>query len=190
MKGETMNTTKTTEAMRRPVSLGLLAPLVLIGLAAAPHARANILLAQTTLVNGTESTVDSFTTPGAGSVTVSLQSLNWPTALGALSFSATSANQVLASWSGTGAITGEVTTFDVAAGGTYFAHIMAAASGTLDLGLYSLEMSFTPTSSVPLLPSDWMLLTGVFALAGIARVVRSFEWKGAADEWQGTTETA
>jgi hypothetical protein len=169
-----MNTMKTTKTIRPSLKLGLLAPLALTCLSIAPHARAeNILLAQTTLVSGSESSVDSFTAPSAGTVTVNLQSLNWPAELSALSFSATSANQVLAYWSGGGAVTSDVTTFNVGPG-TYFAHILAtAASGGLDIGLYSLMMTFTP--AVPLPPSGWMLLTGLFVLAGLARAVRPFE---------------
>jgi hypothetical protein len=174
-----LNTTTTT-MQARSLKCGLLAPLALagIGLVAAPHAQADsILLGQTTMVIGTESTVDSFTTSAAGTVTVNLQNLSWPMPLSALSFSATSADQVI--WEGGGAINSEVASFDVGAAGTYFAHIMATAQGPLNIGLYSLLMTFSPSSSpVPLGASGWMLLTGMFALAGLARVARPFELMG------------
>ena len=179
-----MNTMTTK---RTSLKLGLLAPLALTGLAIAPHAWAdNILLAQTTLVSGNESTVDSFVAPTAGTVSVSIESLNWlPSTLGglnALSFSATSANQVLGSWnsSGTGLL-GGTANFQIA-GGTYFAHIMASASGTIDMGLYSLMMTFTPngTPTVPLPASGWLLLTGMFVLAGLVRAARPLELTGTA----------
>src|SRR5215472_15358779 len=119
MKGNDMNMT----TKRMSLKLALVAPLALTALAAAPHARADsVLLAQTTLVSGSASTVDSFTAPTAGAVTVSLTSISWPAALNSLSFSATSANQVLASWNGTG-VSSDVATFDVTAG-TYFTHIL------------------------------------------------------------------
>lgn len=171
---------KTMTTKRTSLKLALVAPVALATLAAAPHARADdILLAQTTLVTGTVSTVDSFTAPSSGTVTVNLQSLNWPASLNALSFSATSANQVLASWSGTG-LASDVATFNVTAG-TYFTHIIATAGGMLDMGLYSMMLTFTPTGSpppVPLPASGWMLLTGVLVLAGLARAVRPFEFTG------------
>lgn len=170
---------KTMKTTRRLSKLALLTPLALSGVAIAPHAAAEtILLAQTTLVAGSESTVDSFTAPTAGSVTVNLQSLNWPTPLSALSFSATSASSVLASWNGTG-LTSDVASFSVAPG-TYYAHIMATAnaSSALDMGLYSMMLTFTP--SVPLPATGWMLLTGLFVLAGIARAARPFELTGTA----------
>jgi hypothetical protein len=178
MKGTTMKTMTTKSPS---LKAALAAPLALMALAAAPHARADsILLAQTTLVSGSVSTVDSFTTSTAGQVTVSLQSLNWPASLNALSFSATSSSQVLASWNGTG-LTSDSATFDVAAG-TYFTHVIATAGGALDLGLYSMMLTFTPNTSptVPLPASGWMLLTGLFVLAGLARVIRPFELTGTA----------
>jgi hypothetical protein len=173
MKGNDM---KTMTMKRTSLKLALVAPLALTALAAAPHARADsILFAQTTLVAGSLATDDSFTTPGAGTITVNLQNLNWPASLNALSFSATSAGQVLASWNGTGtSIASDVTTFDVAAG-TYFTHIIATAGGMLDIGLYSVMLTFTPTGSPPPIPlpaSGWMLLTGMFVLAGLARAMR------------------
>lgn len=177
-----MTTDTTMRAIKRPsLKLALLAPLAMIGLAAAPHARAdNILLAQTTLVNGTQSTVDSFTTSGAGVVTVSLQSLGWPAPLSALSFSATSADKTLAYWNGGGSIGSTVTTFDVGGPGTYFAHIMGTAgSSSLNLGLYSLMMTFAP-SAVPLPAAGWMLLVGIFVLGGLARAIRPSELMGTA----------
>ncbi len=177
-----MNTmsTNTTTMRKHTLGCGLLAPLALtgVGLAISPHASAeSILLAQTTMVVGTESTVDSFTTPGAGTVTVSLQNLNWPMPLSALSFSATSADQVI--WNGGGSINNELASFNVGAAGTYFAHIMASAQGSLNIGLYSLLMTFTPSGSpVPLGSSGWMLLTGMFVLAGLVRVARPTELMG------------
>lgn len=169
-----MKTVDVTTKARHSLKVGLLVPLAaMIGLGAASHARADVLVAQTTLVVGSESTVDSFKTPGAGTVSVHLVNLNWPTQLKSLSFSATSASQVLWSSSGSGAMSNETATFNVSSAGTYYAHIMATAQGALDIGLYSVLMTFTPTTSpVPLPFSGWMLLTGLFVLAGLAWVAR------------------
>jgi hypothetical protein len=172
-----MNTMKTTKTMRPSLKLGLLAPLALVGLSVAPHAWADtMVLSQTTMVLGTESTTDSFVAPSAGTMTVTLKSFGWAAPLSALSFSASSANQVLASLNATG-VTSESATFNVAAG-SYFANIMATASGAMDVGLYSLKMTFTP--SVPLPASGWMLLTGMFVLVGLARTFRPLELTGTA----------
>jgi hypothetical protein len=180
MKGETMTT---TNAIRRSLRPGWLAPLAALGVAVAPHAAwaDNLLLAQSTLVTGTESTVDSFTTTGAGKVTIRLQSLDWPAPLSALSFSATSADSVLAYWNGGGSIDSGEMTFNVSGPGTYFTHIMASStpsSNGIDAGLYSVYMTFQ--SAVPLPASGWMLLTGMFVLAGIVRAARPLELMGTA----------
>lgn len=177
MKGNDM---KTITTKRTSLKLALAAPLALAALAAAPHAYANsVLLAQSNLVSGNVATDSSFTVKSAGEVTVTLQNIAWPASLSALSFSATSASKVLASWNGTG-LSSDTATFDVAAG-TYFTHVFAAAGGPLDLGLYSMLVSFSPTGNpppVPLPASGWMLLTGIFVLAGLTRVVRPFELTG------------
>jgi hypothetical protein len=172
----------TTKAIRRSFKLGLLAPVAALGMAAAPHAWADsLLLAQSTLVTGSESTVDSFTTTSAGKVTVRLQSLDWPAPLSALSFSATSADNVLAYWNGGGSMDGGEMTFNVSAPGTYFAHIMATSAPSrfgINAGLYSVYMTFQ--SAVPLPASGWMLLTGMFVLAGLVRAARPLELMGTA----------
>ena len=166
------------------LKLALVAPLALTALAVAPHARADSVpppFGQVTLVSGTEATDNTFNAPTAGTVTVKLTSIAWPQALSSLSFSATTATQVLASWNGTG-IASDTATFDVAAG-TYFTHVIASAGGSLDLGLYAMMLTFTPTGGTPPIPlpaSGWMLLTGLFVLAGLARVVRPFELTGTA----------
>jgi uncharacterized membrane protein len=84
----------------------------------------------------------------------------------------------LSSWSGSG-INSDVATFNVQPG-TYYAHIMATAGGTLNLGLYSMLMTFSATPTVPLPSSGWMLLTGLFVLAGLVRVFRPLDFVGTA----------
>lgn len=166
-------------AMTRAV---VLASAALIGLSQAPHALADtMLLSDTTMVMGSSADTYSFNTQSAGMVTAVISNLPWPTSnsLQALSFSATSANSVLSSWStlnspnptGPATQTG-VATFMVGPG-TYFAHVMATAQGDLSLGLYALNLTFTP-SAVPLPASDWMLLAGVLVLFGLTRVVGLF----------------
>jgi len=166
----------------RSRKIALLAPLMLTGLTAAPHAWADSieLLAQTTLVNGTEATTDTFFAPTAGKVTVKLTDTGWSSPLTALSFTASSGNQVLSSFKA-GGMDSVQYTFNVGPG-AYFANIMATAAtgnGLLGLGLYSLNMSFTP-SAVPLPSTGWLLLTGLFALIGVARAARPTEFMGTA----------
>ena len=173
-----MNTTKT---VRLSLKSGLLVPMALTGLAVAPHAWADSMPAQSMMVLGTQTTTDSFTAQTAGIVTLNVTGFDWASGLSALSFSASSATQLLASWSGTG-ITSDTATFNVGPG-SYFVNIMATSNpGGLDMGLYSMRLSFSPnTPTVPLPSSGWLLLTGMFVLAGLARAVRPLELMGTAE---------
>ena len=49
------------------------------------------------------------------------------------------------------------------------------------MGLYSTEDDFHPRPTVPLPSSGWLLLTGMFVLAGLARAVRPLELMGTAE---------
>ena len=85
--------------------------------------------------------------------------------LSSLTFSATDANTVVGSLPGPGNIQ-----FSVSDAGAYWAHITAQAQGALDLGVYSLEIMFTPLGSPVFLPaSGWLLLGGLAAVAGLQR---------------------
>jgi hypothetical protein len=121
-----------------------------------------VLLSQTTLVDGTETTVDSFVVPSDGTITIQLTNLPWPVALSSLSFMATTANKVVSSWTDDGSRT---VSFQVDAG-TYFAHITGEADSKFDVGVYSLMCMFQPTpSAVPLPNSGWLLGLGLLGLA-------------------------
>ena len=177
-----MKTIKTMLLMPR---VGWLTCLALMWLSLAPHARADtMLLSTTTMVSGTQSAVFSFDAPSAGTVTATLSNLSWPTPLSTLSFLATSATDTLSSWSA--AVT-QAESFQVGPG-TYFAHIMAAATGPLNIGIYSLNLSFAP--AVPLPASDWLLVIGVLILFGLTRILSafgSFEGLRGEESFEGST---
>src|SRR5690242_5736970 len=140
---------KLTPSLRLLSRLSLAVALVALTLVRSPVAHADsLLLASTDMVSGTSAATFSFNAPGAGTVTARLTSLPWPVPLSALSFSATTATDTLASWSGAGSSAPYVETFKVGSG-TYFAHVGATAAGDLNLGLYSLMLTFSP-SAVPL----------------------------------------
>src|SRR5215469_4261919 len=85
-----------------------------------------VLLSDTTLVTGTESSVYSFSAPGPGMVTVQLTSLAWPQALNSLTFMASTPSQVLSWWSDPSSLpaTGpQGLTFQVNSAGNYFADV-------------------------------------------------------------------
>jgi len=153
----------------------LLASLAVIGLSQAPHAAAaTLLLSDTTLVRGSSSAVFSFDAPTAGMVTATLSNLPWPKSLTALNFAATTSTDVVSSWSALDSANETRTESFLVGQGTYFAHIMAsAATDGLNMGLYSLNLTFTP-NVVPLPSADWMLLAGVLVLFGLTRVMGLF----------------
>jgi hypothetical protein len=143
--------------------VGSVAGLLLCTLSAAP-ARAETLLTDTTLVTGTQSSVFSFDAPGPGTITVELTSLNWPQPLSSLNFLATSGNNVLSAWSGSGSAT---RFFQIGSGGMFFADVTAIAGGPLDVGVYSLSLIFTPATPVPLPAAGGLLLGGCVALLAL-----------------------
>ena len=156
--------------LRPRAAAGLVSVSALLGLAAATAVQADqILVAQTSMISGTVSTVDSFTAPGTGTVTVQLANIPWPSALSSLSFFAGSGTQVLASGTvppANGALSGTLLESFQVTPGTYFAHITGtAASGPLDLGLYSMQVSFAP--AVPLPAAAWLLVGGLVMLLGV-----------------------
>jgi hypothetical protein len=161
-----------THHLRLRAAAGSVAVSALLGLAAGPAAQADqILIAQTSMITGTVSTVDSFTAPGAGTVTIQLANIPWPSALSSLSFFASSGTQVVASGTvppANGPISGTVLDSFQVSPGTYFAHITGtAAPGANDLGLYSMQVSFAP--AVPLPAAGWLLGGALLVLAGLGR---------------------
>jgi hypothetical protein len=148
----------------------VLAALAAFGMAKAPEARADMmLLSNTTMVTGTQTAVLSFTAPSDGYVTATLKNLDWQQKLSSLGFQATSGLNVLESW--TSSADSKTETFKVTAG-NYFAHILATTPDKMEVGLYSLNLSFSP-SAVPLPASSVLLLTGIFGLFLVSRHRRS-----------------
>jgi hypothetical protein len=128
------------------------------------QARADtVLLAESGLITGSQWSDLSFNAPGPGTITVQLTDLNWPNKLSAVDFSATSADSVLGSLNKAGQFS-----FTVSSAGAYWGHLMGHAQGLLNIGAYSLRLTFQPTATtVPLPAGLWMLLGGltVFGLA-------------------------
>jgi hypothetical protein len=122
----------------------------------------DVLLSQSTLVINQQSDVYDFTAPGPGTLTVQLEDLTWPDPLSSLMFSLDSARSVL----GWVASAGELT-LSMAHGGSYFVDVTGVAGGALDLGLYSLQVDWTP---VPLPAALVLMLSGLGILGG-ARLV-------------------
>jgi hypothetical protein len=156
-------------ARRTGAVAAVLALMTVVGHSPTAHAD-TMLLASTNLVTGTSAATFSFNAPASGTVTAQISSMPWPVPLSSLSFSATTASDTLSSWSTNGPMGGpQIEKFQVGAG-TYFAHVMATAGGQLDLGLYSLLVTFTP-SAVPLPATAGMLLIGLMVLFALRRTL-------------------
>jgi len=158
---------------------GIAALLLCLG---AGSARAEmVLLSSTTLVSGTESASFSFDAPGPGTVEAQVANLDWPQPLTSLNFLATTGNQVLSSWSNQSSLGGPnwQTLYFQVRPGTYFADVLASAGGPLDLGLWSLSLTFTP-AAVPLPSSLALLLAGLVGFALLLRQARLRQGRRAA----------
>ena len=126
---------------------------------------ANVMVAETELVIGSGASDFTLNAPSAGTFSVQLSDLDFGSRLASLSFSATTANTVLDALSGP---TIDPISFTVGGAGTVYAHILGEAQGALDLGLYSVNIAFTPIGQpVPLPSTGWLLLAGLAALAGL-----------------------
>ena len=147
-----------------------LAVLVVAGLSAAPRAQADpVLVSQTSMISGTFSGVYTFSTTQAGTLDLKLENIAWPERLAALSCNLYDGQSLLGSL----ATTGELQ-IQVAGAGTYFSHLFAQAAGVLDLGLFSLNVTFHPSvSAVPLPAAVWMLLSALI-LFGARRFALPF----------------
>jgi hypothetical protein len=97
---------------------------------------------------------------------VALTNIAWPQTLSNLSFLASTPSTVLSSWSTSASQTGS---FGVNSSGTYFADVQATAGGPMNLGVYSLELTFSPQTPVPLPASSWLLLAGILTIVGWLR---------------------
>jgi hypothetical protein len=119
---------------------------------------AESVAADTEYFRGTQTATSTFAAPGAGTLTVNVYDLDWPSALSSLSFSVTNATSVMGTLTKPGTLE-----YDVTGPGMYTAVISGAAGNNpFGLGAYSFNVQFT--SAVPLPPSVILLLSGLGAL--------------------------
>lgn len=142
---------------------------LLLSLLLAPVVEADtVLLSDTTLVSGSQSSTFSFQAPGSGTLSLQLTDIDWPQALSSLSVTAGNGQQLLASWMDNGSQSTGSLSFQVTSG-QYFADVLADAGGALDLGAYSLSVQFTPAASPVPLPASGLLLLGGLACVFVLR---------------------
>jgi len=114
-------------------------------------------------LRGTQSFVDSFELPSAGTLTVTLSNIDWPEKLANLSLVMSTPAGALGPSMGAG-----TATFDVQAG-NIFAQWFGTAQGPLNAGVYSIKIEFQATA-VPLPTSIALLLSGLGLLFWQRRV--------------------
>jgi hypothetical protein len=120
---------------------------------------AEVLYNGSGFLQGTQSFVQSFSLPTAGTLTVTLTNVAWPQQLASLNLLMTSTNGAMGHEMGTG-----TSIFDVKEGGDIFAQWFGTAQGPLNTGVYSMEIEFEPSvngNPVPLPTSIALLLSGL-----------------------------
>lgn len=153
------------------------AALVLVAwaLGSAHSARADtLLISPTELFSGETAAGYQVNVPGPGTLFVDLFNNDYsPGAQSDLSLVVASGADVLGSLAN---VTGysQLPSLSFESATTLFAYVVGEATGSLNLGEYTLSVVFRPTgdgppSPVPLPPSIWLLLGGLAAVGGVLR---------------------
>ncbi|MDP8986447.1 MAG: hypothetical protein M3N97_15690 [Pseudomonadota bacterium] len=132
-------------------------------------ARADTVLYDgTSLVQGEQAFVQSFTLSTAGTLSITVTSISWLDNVAGLTAFVTTAT------SASGSTTSGSESVSVNAG-TVYAHWFGDAKGTYDLGLVSVKITFQPSSvtAVPLPPSLGLMVGGLGVLFGWQRRQRA-----------------
>ena len=141
----------------RLLATGLVGFLVWLQPAAA--GAGEVILDSSGFISGSQSLVDSFSLPTAGTLTVTLSDIQWPDAIQGLNGFVSSANQVLVPDFGPG-------TESVSVGpGTVWVHWSGTGAGPLAIGAYGMEIQFQPAVVPVPLPGTLGLLGSGLLLA-------------------------
>jgi hypothetical protein len=128
---------------------------------------------QTTVVFSQQTNLYAFQTDAAGTLSISLKDWGFPVPLQQLTASIMSDDQVLGSWDPSGTA-GWQFELPLQSGGVFDAFV-AAQAGTfygMQLGAYSMILTFSPTSTVPLPPALDLLLGGMGLLGAVTLIER------------------
>jgi len=120
---------------------------------------AQVLYDGSGFLQGTQSFVQSFSLPSAGTLTVTLTNVAWPQQLASLNLLVTTANGAIGHEMGAG-----TSVFEIKEGESIFAQWFGTAQGPLNSGVYSMEIEFEAAAGgnpVPLPTSIALLLSGL-----------------------------
>jgi hypothetical protein len=141
-------------------------------LAAVP-AEATVVLAESTSVSALQTNAYLFSAPGAGTLDVQLDDLDFSAPLDTLMASVNSPSAVLGSLS----LPNDNLLISINGPLQLSAFVTAQAGGPLDLGAYSLEVTFTAAGTPVPLPAAGLLLGGGAGLLGSI----GWRWRRRAD---------
>jgi hypothetical protein len=145
---------------------------VLFSSTLASQARAGeVLYDASGFLQGTESFVESFNLPSAGTLTVTLSNVDWLAPLASLNLLVSSPNGKLGPEMGAGTSTFAVQSGEVSA------QWFGTAQGPLNTGVYAVRIEFQPAAGIPVpLPTSLVLL-----LSGLVLLSWQRRRKGAGD---------
>jgi hypothetical protein len=127
--------------------------------------RGNSLVQSSVMVSGNYSNMFSMNVSGPGVLTVRLENISWPERLAKLDCAIYSSDGLLKSLTDT-----TEWKFETTGPGLFYASVLAAAGGSLNLGLFSINCSFEPGGAVVPLPAGVWLLASVLGLFALRRV--------------------
>jgi hypothetical protein len=112
------------------------------------------------LISGQQTVSDSFSVSGPGTLTVTLQDMAFPTPLANLGLVVSNAQGLLGPESGAGTMT-----YQVGGPERIYVEALATAGGSLDTGVYGLDVMWKPSvTPVPLPTSLALLASGLLIL--------------------------
>jgi hypothetical protein len=141
------------------MSMGALALVICGSIGSRSASASEILYDGVGFLQGTQSFTDSFTVSSPGTLTVSLSNVAWPTRLASLDLLVSSPSGALGpeldATNSTATATYNVTS------GNVVAQWFGTAQGSLNAGVYALEIQFQSTNPVPLPTSIALFLSGL-----------------------------
>jgi hypothetical protein len=131
---------------------------------------AQVLYDSIDLVSGQQTVTDSFALAGPGTLTVSLQDMQFPAPFASLDLMVSNSTALLGPETGAG-----TESFQITGPQQIYVQALATAEGPLGTGVFGLDVMWKPTTPVPLATSIAFLGSGLLLLAWQRRQRREQE---------------